>query len=248
MVNQSIEEAPIQPVSRFSTSTSLMMSSASQSSRPVVPMPRWSNAIGCARAVIAILALAFTAASTGIWCGFPAFGIALFTSSATLIIFAYYFVALSRKPALYNRWAILALEVGGTLFWLVSFALLSRWTSFYSRFWYGRGPSYGFWHAPFRPSDMGLSPRTIVKRASSSRRAGVALAGTAAGLGGIEFVLFCITLTVFGLALHRQRVAESNRTGAASAPASAPMSAAAPAIEEEKAEETTLEKPQPVVV
>ncbi|EXJ71497.1 uncharacterized protein A1O5_05305 [Cladophialophora psammophila CBS 110553] len=162
------------------------MSNALQSHRPVVPMPRWSNAIGCARAVIAILVLAFTAASTGIWGGYPAFGITLLTASATLIVFAYYFVALSCKRALYNRWAILAIEACGTLLWLVSFALLSRWTSFYHRFWYGSGQSYGFWHAPFRPSDIGLSPRSIVKRYSSTRRAGVALAGTAAGLGGLE--------------------------------------------------------------
>ncbi|OQV04274.1 hypothetical protein CLAIMM_09184 [Cladophialophora immunda] len=224
------------------------MSNASHVHPSVVPMPRWSNAIGCARAVIAILVLAFTAASTGIWGGFPAFGIALFTASATLIVFAYYFVALSRKPALYNRWAILALEVCGTLFWLVSFALLARWTSFYHRFWYGHGPSYGFWHAPFRPSDMGLIPRSIVKRASSSRRAGVALAGTAAGLGGLEFILFCVTLTVFGMALHRQRVAEAGQAGTTTATTAAPVTAPIPTTEEEKGGEAKLDKPEPVVV
>ncbi|OAP54426.1 hypothetical protein AYL99_11527 [Fonsecaea erecta] len=225
------------------------MSTASQCHPPVVPMPRLSNVIGCARAVIAILVLAFTAASTGIWGGFPAFGVTLFTASATLILFAYYFIALSRRPELYNRWAILALEICGTLLWLVSFALLSRWTSFYHRFWFGHGQSYGFWHAPFRPSDMGLSTRTIVKRESSSRRAGVALAGTAAGLGGAEFILFCITLTVFGTALHRQRVAGAGQAAATTAPPTVPAPAPTPVTEEEKVEEeTALGKPEPVVV
>ncbi|OAL21065.1 hypothetical protein AYO22_08349 [Fonsecaea multimorphosa] len=226
------------------------MSNASQIHPPVVPMPRWSNAIGCARAVTAILVLAFTAASTGIWGGFPVFGIALFTASATLIVFAYYFVALSRQPALYNRWAILTLEICGTILWLVSFTLLARWTSFHHRFWFGSGQSYGFWHAPFKPSDMGLSARTIVKRESSSRRAGVALAGTAAGLGGLEFILFCVTLVVFGMALHRQRVAEAGQAGNTTAPATAPVTAMTPATEEEKVgdSEETLDKPEPVVV
>lgn len=45
----------------------------------VVPMPRWSSIVGCARAVVAILVLAFTAAATGIWGGYTAFGFALFT-------------------------------------------------------------------------------------------------------------------------------------------------------------------------
>jgi hypothetical protein len=75
------EQDQLRPVSRFSTSTSIRMAAALEERRPVVPMPRWSTIIGCARAVIAILVLAFTAAATGIWGGAPGFAIALFTVS-----------------------------------------------------------------------------------------------------------------------------------------------------------------------
>ena len=47
----------------------------------VVPMPRWSNWVGCARVVIAVLVLAFTAAATAICGGYTGFGFALFTVS-----------------------------------------------------------------------------------------------------------------------------------------------------------------------
>lgn len=42
-------------------------------------MPKWSRFVGFARVAIAILVLAFTAATTSIWGIFPALGVALFT-------------------------------------------------------------------------------------------------------------------------------------------------------------------------
>ncbi|EXJ58938.1 hypothetical protein A1O7_06369 [Cladophialophora yegresii CBS 114405] len=62
------------------------MAAALESRRPVVPMPQWSNIIGCARAIVAILVLAFTAAATGIWGGAPGFGIALFTAGLPITV------------------------------------------------------------------------------------------------------------------------------------------------------------------
>jgi hypothetical protein len=105
------------------------------------------------------------------------------------LIFAYYIVALSHKPTLYNRWAVLGLEIFGVIFWLVSFSLLANFTSWYNGddYWYGDGDSYGFWKAPYLPEDVGFAKRASVKKTGHSRyHAGVALAGTAAGLGAIE--------------------------------------------------------------
>ncbi|EXJ77638.1 hypothetical protein A1O3_09866 [Capronia epimyces CBS 606.96] len=186
MADQSPQDERFHTISRFSTSSSLRRSSAVDTSMQIVPMPRWSTAVGCARFALATLFLVFTSAATAIWGSYPAFGIALFTSLASLIIFAYYFVALSCKPALYNRWVVLSLEIFGVVFWLVSFALLADWTSFHNRLWFGHGGSYGFWHASFSPSDIGLRTRDIVKRSTNKYHAGVALAGTAAVLGGAE--------------------------------------------------------------
>ncbi len=72
------------------------------------------------------------------------------------------------------------------IFWLTSFAMMAQWTSVYNGWWYGEGDSYGFWDAPFRPEDLGLAKRTIVRRSTNKYHAGVALAGTAAGLSAVE--------------------------------------------------------------
>jgi hypothetical protein len=111
-----------------------------------------------------------------------------YQASATLIIFAYYFVALSRKPQYYNRWAVLALEIFGVIFWLVSFALCAEWTAVYNDgyWWNGGHTSYGFWNAPFSPKDIGLQSGRLRRRGANKYRAGVGLAGTAAGLGAVE--------------------------------------------------------------
>ncbi|KAL6251099.1 hypothetical protein RBB50_001307 [Rhinocladiella similis] len=184
-------------------------------STDIVPMPRWSTAVGCARVALAVVVLALTAAATSIWGNYDAFGVTLFTASASLIIFVYYFIALSRQPSLYNRWAVLGLEIFGVIFWLTSFALMAQWTSVYNGWWYGNGNSYGFWDAPYHPEDLGFAKRTIARRSVNKYHAGVALAGTAAGLGAVEFVLYTLTLVVFGMSLHQQRIsATRTRTDA----------------------------------
>lgn len=210
----------------------------------VVPMPRWSSLVGCARVLLAIAVLGLTAASTAIWGGYDEFIFTLFTvsgillsswsveilmerkASASLLVFVYYFVALSRQPGLYNRWAVLGLEIFGVAFWLVSFLLLAHWTSVYNAYWFGENGSYGWWNAPYAPDEIGFRKRSILKRSTNKYHTGVVLAGTAAGLGGVELyvpalacsqcdrpmlicrnsVLYTLTLIVFGTSLHQQRV------------------------------------------
>ena len=79
MAEQATEESTIQPISRFSTSTTLRLTTMLEQNVKVVPMPKWSNIVGLARVALAVLVLAFTAAATAIWGGFAAFGVALFT-------------------------------------------------------------------------------------------------------------------------------------------------------------------------
>lgn len=108
------------------------------------------------------------------------------------MIFGYYIVALSHKPELYNRWVVLGFEIFGVFFWLVSFALLANFTSRFNgrNRWYGDGDSYGFWNAPYTPEDVGFdkrAPRFGPKNGGLSKmHVGIALAGTAAGLGAVE--------------------------------------------------------------
>lgn len=85
MVDHGEEDTP-RTISRFSTSTSLRMSQAAAHNTDVVPMPRWSSAVGCARVALAVVVLALTAAATSIWGNYDAFGFTLFTvSSATVV-------------------------------------------------------------------------------------------------------------------------------------------------------------------
>ena len=89
---------------------------------------------------------------------------------------------------LYNRWAVLGLELFGLIFWAVSFSLGAEWTSAANNdyFFKGGDTRYGFWNAPFNPEDIGLIGRSLAKRSSSKWRGGVACGGVAAGLGAVE--------------------------------------------------------------
>ncbi|KPI44744.1 uncharacterized protein AB675_8671 [Cyphellophora attinorum] len=213
----------------------------------VIPMPRWSSIIGIARLVLAVLVLAFVAAAAGLWgdASYAAFGLTLFTASATLLVFAYYTLSLCRWPHFYSAWAVLGLEIFGVIFWLTSFALCAEWTATFNHSWWTHGSStatnYGFWNAPFRPEDIGLQSRGIpvIKRALASEKkwkSAVALMGTAAGLGAVQFVLFVVTLTFFGIGLQKHRVAGKPFTFKADTSAATPAVASAPA--EEKAAST----------
>ncbi|KAK4949690.1 hypothetical protein LTR10_011531 [Elasticomyces elasticus] len=214
------------------------MSSSVDNNSQVVPMPRWSSVVGCARVLLAILVLGLTTAVTVIWGGYDEFIFALFTSSASLLVFIYYFLALSRSPALYNRWAVLGLEIFGVVFWLVSFLLLAHWTSVYNSYWLDENDTYGWWDASSAPNEIGFKKRGVFKRSSNRYHTGIALAGTAAGLGGVEFFLYTLTLIVFGASLHNQRV-QTTIVETVAAPDAVPASEAETVGAEENSEAKT---------
>jgi len=61
------------------------MSSLIDYNMQVVPMPRWSSVVGCARVLLAVVVLALTAAATAIWGGYDEFIFALFTVSVAML-------------------------------------------------------------------------------------------------------------------------------------------------------------------
>ena len=61
-------------------------------------------------------------------------------------------VALSFKPACYNKWVVLVLESMLTLFWLLSLILLAEWTDVSS------GTSRWIWQ---RPISYHSTPKTV---------------------------------------------------------------------------------------
>jgi hypothetical protein len=92
----------------------------------------------------------------------------------TLIVTIYYLVAEFSAPAVYNYWAVLALDIFLVIMWLSSFALLaSQVSAIYS--YSGSSSYYYYW----KRSDVG-------KRAAVDPSSWAACLAACAALGGVE--------------------------------------------------------------
>jgi len=149
--------------------------------------PRWLLGIRIAQLVIAVIILGLVAYSASQITG-PAidgaYGVNLFTAAATLIINIWLIVSILSAPLAYNMWANLATEIFLTVFWLISFAILGA----YSADLQAGGLDYG----GFLYNITGYIPWQT--------------GAAAAGLGGLEFILFVISIVVLGIFLHKARV------------------------------------------
>ncbi|KAI1205578.1 uncharacterized protein F4807DRAFT_275267 [Annulohypoxylon truncatum] len=135
--------------------------------------------------------------------GLCAFGIAylvfagdalmLFTAIATIITSIYCLVANFGPPKAFNYWAILGLDIFLVIFWLISFALLAAQVA--AAFVYYDDYS-DYYDDYYDLSSYDTAIKTYIG----------CLAG-AAGLGGVEFLLYVISLSVHGVMLHRHRKA-----------------------------------------
>ncbi|KAI5865690.1 hypothetical protein GGS23DRAFT_350668 [Durotheca rogersii] len=132
----------------------------------------------------------------GIIClGLSAFGVSalvfagdalmLFTAIVTLISTIYCLVAHFGPPKAFNYWAILGLDIFLVIFWLISFAVLaSQVATLFSLL-----SNYIYYY-----SDIELV-YTVYS----------ACLAAAAGLGGVEFLLYIVSLSIHGVMLHRHR-------------------------------------------
>ncbi|OTA68324.1 hypothetical protein K449DRAFT_429165 [Hypoxylon sp. EC38] len=133
--------------------------------------------------------------------GLCAFGIAylvfagdalmLFTAIATLITSIYCLVAHFGPPNAYNYWAILGLDIFLVIFWLISFAILAAQVA--AAFVYYKSYS-DYYEGYYDLSDYDTAVTTYA-----------ACLAAAAGLGGVEFLLYVISLSIHGVMLHRHR-------------------------------------------
>ncbi|KAM3067842.1 hypothetical protein ACMFMG_011326 [Clarireedia jacksonii] len=158
-----------------------------------------------AQLVVAVAVLGLSA--YGIYyLSFDGDNMTLFSSIATIIITVYFLLATLTFPSLYNYWAILGLDILAVIFWVVSFPLLGSEIASYSDYYTGYSSSYdclseynGYCYYKHK---RGLD---IVKRATTTlytyRNAMIA----AAALGGLEFILFVVTLVIVGIQIHRHR-------------------------------------------
>jgi len=124
--------------------------------------------------------------------GAPVSGVVLniFTALATIITLIYIFVATYSQPIIYQYWAILALEIFCLIFWLISFALLASEVAIAAAYTCGGYYYYGKYYSTSCNSEtLGI----------------IGLFGACAGVGGIEFVLFIVSLALFSVRLSRHR-------------------------------------------
>ncbi|KIH94311.1 hypothetical protein SPBR_06148 [Sporothrix brasiliensis 5110] len=112
----------------------------------------------------------------------------IFTVIASLIVCIYVLVATLAAPAAYNYWAVLPLDILLVVFWLASFALLASQVAPFM----GNGTycAYGYCY------HYGLEGQSLVYAQCLA---------AAAGLGGLNFLLYIATTVVNGLALHVHR-------------------------------------------
>ncbi|KAI1433859.1 hypothetical protein GGR50DRAFT_695709 [Xylaria sp. CBS 124048] len=121
----------------------------------------------------------------------PITGIALtlFTSLATIISSIYLLVAHFGSPKAYNYWAILGLDIFLVIFWLISFALLAAQSDSIIAL-----SNSGYYYYYYGSDSDAVSIYG-------------AICAAAAGLGGVEWVIYVVTLVIHSIALHRHRKA-----------------------------------------
>ncbi|GAP85341.1 putative integral membrane protein [Rosellinia necatrix] len=153
--------------------------------REHIPLyPKGFVAVRILQLVIGIVCLGLTAYAVAI---FPITGAALmlFTAIVTLLTSIYLLVAHFGPPAAYNYWAILGLDIFHVIFWLISFALLASQAALLLDI----GDYYDFYYYGSAYTILG------------------AIVAAAAGLGGVEWVLYLVALIIHSIAFHRHRKA-----------------------------------------
>lgn len=115
----------------------------------------------------------------------------------------YHLVAQFGSPRLYNYWAVLSLDIFLLIFWLISFAILGAQVS-----------------AAFADT-VACDYYTGYCDVYSLGDGGViyfSCLAAAAGLGGAQFVLFIVSLSIVGVKVHRHRAAGLHCTPTSAAP------------------------------
>ncbi|KAI3324567.1 hypothetical protein HD806DRAFT_534030 [Xylariaceae sp. AK1471] len=155
--------------------------------------------------VIGIICLGLTAYAVAI---IPINGAALmlFTAIVTLLTSIYILVAHFGPPAAYNYWAILGLDIFHAIFWLISFALLASEAAAFLAVASAYDDVYRFYGVTNYDKTYG------------------AIIAAAAGLGGVVWVAYIVTLILHSIAFHRHRSAglhamPGRSTSATTAPA-----------------------------
>jgi len=180
----------------------------------ILPLPKAVFVLKIVQLVIAVIILGLAAYGVT-FVAFDGDSLMLFTTLATMIITVYYIVAITALPAAYNYWAILSLDIFAVIFWIISMSLLAWEVAAFSwAFGVGSDSSgsnctyvayYG--DVCYKKRDAALG-----KRATTDLYTYRNALAAAAGLGGLEFILFIVTLVITAIYLHRHRKAGGHCT------------------------------------
>jgi len=167
----------------------------------ILAAPLFTNGLRIAQLVVAIVILGLSAYGVTFF-AFDGDDLNLFTAIATIIITVYIILATFIWPIIYNYWAILGLDIFAIVFWLTSFALLASEVAGLSFYSSASDSCYYYDGVCYRKQRRALGKRatTDIKTYRNSLAA-------AAGLGGLEFLLFIISLVITSIFLHRHRKA-----------------------------------------
>jgi len=159
---------------------------------PAVPF--WVAIIRAFQFLLTFLVMALSAFAASVFGAgyFAGYGMSFFIFAWTFAFLAYIFVTPLWFPQAYIVWAQLGLEIVTTIFWLSTFALLAEEAAAWDVF-----GDFG-----------GLGIGAVYPKYNSA----IAATKAAAGLGALVWLSFVVTLIVFGLNLHKWRVA-SGATG-----------------------------------
>ncbi|KAI1138028.1 hypothetical protein F5Y05DRAFT_48025 [Hypoxylon sp. FL0543] len=195
-----------QPVSRYSNQRA--------PGKEHIPLyPKGFVAVRIIQLIISVICLGLCAFGIA-YLVFAGDALMLFTAVATLITSIYCMVAHFGPPKAYNYWAILGLDIFLVIFWLISFAILAAQIA--AAFVYYESYS-DYYDDYYDLSDYDTAITTY----------GACLAA-AAGLGGVEFLLYVISLSIHGVMLHRHRKAGLEAMPLSSASGEVPIAAGLP--------------------
>ncbi|KAH7393186.1 hypothetical protein BKA64DRAFT_755232 [Cadophora sp. MPI-SDFR-AT-0126] len=121
--------------------------------------------------------------------------LSLFTAITTIIITIYYIVTITLRPVFFNYCAVIGLDILALIFWLISFALLASEAASWSIMTH-----FGD-NCAFSTTAYCYKKRALVQNRSTDYRTYRNAMAASAGLGGLEFVLFVVTLGSTALAV-----------------------------------------------
>jgi len=143
-------------------------------------------------------------------------------------------------PIIYNYWAVLGVDIFAVIFWLISFALLASEVAAY-QIVYDTGCSYTYDGYCYKKRGLNLLPKRATTNVVTYRNALAA----ASGLGGLEFLLFIVTLVFTSLYLHRHRTAGGHCMPGTMGTASV-RAEPKPVELHQNEQQPTVDQPQPV--